>query len=97
VQPRVAAAICLVVAGSIGIGAVADHRYKNVRSNRAELAEWFCEHRGTRCGGPSSAGIDASWNRRELDYEIAMSTVGALGLVFTGLSVAGAVRAARRD
>jgi hypothetical protein len=63
-------AVLLMAAVLLAGVAAADHTWKNRRSNRAQLLEWYCEHRGTHCGGPSSARIEHHWNERELVYEI---------------------------
>jgi hypothetical protein len=42
----------------VGIPAIVDHHWKNVRSDRAELAEGYREHEQTRCGDASSAEIE---------------------------------------
>jgi hypothetical protein len=82
-------ATLLVLAGAIGLGAIADHRWKQRRIGRAEVAEWYCTHRGTHCGGPSSAAIERHWNRRQLGYEIAVVVLGGSALALA------AARAAR--
>jgi hypothetical protein len=64
----------------LAITAVVDHSWKQRRINHAEVAEWYCAHEGTRCGGPSSERIEAAWNRRQLGYEIGASSFGALGV-----------------
>ncbi len=72
---------CYVLAGLIGVVAIADHQNKQQRANRAELAEWFCAHQGTRCGGPSSERIEAHWNVRQWGYEIAVTGLAGLAVV----------------
>jgi hypothetical protein len=72
---------CLATAGLIAVGGVIDHHVKQGRINRAELAEWYCVHEHTDCGGASSAGIEARWNKRETGYEIAVAAVGGVGLL----------------
>jgi hypothetical protein len=72
--------VCLAVAGLIGVAAIADHRSKRQQINRAELAEWYCAHEHTRCGGPSSERIEASWNDRQDVYEIGVIAFGGVGL-----------------
>jgi hypothetical protein len=71
---------CLAAAGLIGAGAIVDHRLKDARTDQAEVAEWYCSHLGTRCGGASSAGLEARWNQRQLGYEIAVAVLGAAGV-----------------
>ena len=51
--------------------AVADHNRKNRTTENAQLDEWYCEHRSTRCGRPHSDVLEDAWNRRELGYKIA--------------------------
>ncbi len=72
--------VSLAVAGLICVAAVADHRDKQSRIDRAEVAEWYCTHLGTRCGGPSSESIERHWNERQLGYEIAASVFGAFAI-----------------
>ena len=67
------------LAGIVGLVAIADHRHKSAAGDRAELAEWYCTHLGTRCGGPSSAAIERRWNERELGYEVAVTILGLFG------------------
>jgi hypothetical protein len=80
--------LCFAIAALIGIAGVVDHQWKQARAERAEVAEWFCTHTGTRCGGASSNGIEARWNEREVGYEIALVLFGGLGAA--GLAVAAA-------
>jgi hypothetical protein len=82
--------ICFALAGLIGISAIADHRWKQARINRAELSEWYCTHRGTRCGGPSSEAIERHWNQRQVAYEVVVILLGGGALAWS------AVREARR-
>ncbi len=82
---------CLAAAGLVASAAVADHHLKQERGNRAEVAEWYCEHQGTRCGGVSSAGIEARWNQREVAYAVAVA-VSVLGATGAGLLAAGSLR-----
>jgi hypothetical protein len=69
----------LALALLLGLAAIVDHHQKNVRTNRAELAEWYCTHAGTRCGGPSSAVMERRWDEREVGYEIAVGCLGVFG------------------
>jgi len=80
---------CLAAAGLLGLAAIADHRWKQVRQNRAEVAEWYCAHQGTHCGGESSSKIEARWNEREVDYKVVVSILGATGVA---LLLAGSFR-----
>lgn len=70
----------LTLALLLAVSAVLAHRAKTARSNRAELAEWYCTNRGTACGGASSAGIERQWNGRETRYEVAFAVLGAVGV-----------------
>jgi hypothetical protein len=79
---------CLVAAGLIGVAAAVDHHVKQARQDRVEVAEWYCRHLGTRCGGASSAGIEARWNQREVGYTVALSILGATG---AGILLAGSL------
>ena len=71
---------CLAAAGLIGVAAIADHRNKNERINRAEVAELYCRNLGTRCGGPSSYTIERHWNQRQSVYEIAVVALGGFAI-----------------
>jgi hypothetical protein len=74
----------VAVAALIGVAAVVDHSWKQRRINRAELSEWYCRHKGTRCGGPSSSAIERHWNERQAAYETAVVVlVGAATLLAT--------------
>jgi len=80
---------CLAAAGLFGLAAIADHHWKQVRQDRAEVAEWYCAHQRTHCGGESSSKIEARWNDREVGYKVVVSILGATGLA---LLVAGSLR-----
>ena len=67
----------------IGAAGVVDHTVKAHRMNRAELSEWYCEHKQTQCGGPSSSQLEDAWNRREQRYQIALGLVAAAGGLLT--------------
>jgi hypothetical protein len=67
--------VALVIAAVIVPLAVADHRNKQSRMNRAEVAEWYCTHRAVRCNGPSSARIEDRWNKRQVAYEVALAVL----------------------
>jgi hypothetical protein len=82
VQSYLAGIACVLGAALVGLVGVLDHWNKQARMNRAELAEWYCAHLGTRCGGASSARIEAHWNQRELGYEVAIVALGAGGVTF---------------
>ena len=75
------AIVCFGVAGLIGLAAIADHRNKTARANRAQLGEWYCEHEGTHCGGPSSERIEAHWQQRQVGYEIAVIGLGGFAIL----------------
>ena len=51
-------AVTLVLLALIGAAGVVDHTLKAHRMNRAELSEWYCEHKQTHCGGPSSSQLE---------------------------------------
>ncbi len=88
-------ALCLALtlaAIVVAIVAVADHRHSRAQSNRAQLAEWYCDHKGTRCGGPDSERMHSDWEKRELVYKV---TEGLLAAAFT-LGAVGIMRSRRR-
>jgi hypothetical protein len=76
-------ALALAVAALLLIAVVAalDHAHKRTAGNEAQLAEWFCVHRGERCGGADSARIQRRWEERELGYKTAFALVAATGVV----------------
>ena len=83
--PQVRRATMLVVvlvllAGGIAAGAVADHRHKNGRMGRADVASWYCQHRNQRCQEPQAEVIEASWQQRERVYRVSF-WVASLGAV----------------
>jgi len=73
--------VCLALAGLIGVGAIIDHRNKQARIDRAELSEWYCQHDGTHCGGPSSDKIEQHWNERQGGYEVVVAELSGFALV----------------
>jgi hypothetical protein len=77
------AALTLTLLAIIGVAGVVDHTIKIRRINRAQVSEWYCNHHGTRCGGPSSAGIEDAWNRRELGYQVALVVIAVTGATLT--------------
>ena len=80
-----ASLLCFALAAAIGLAAIADHRNKGSRLDKAEVLEWYCAHDGTHCGGPSSERIEAHWNERELGYVIAVSGLSGFAiLLFAG-------------
>jgi len=82
-------AVLLTLLAAIGAAGVVDHTLKARRMVRAELREWYCEHKQTRCGGASSRRIEDAWNHREVGYQLALGIV-AVGAALT--IVAGARR-----
>jgi hypothetical protein len=86
---------CLAAAALLAAAAVADHAWKAARMNEAQVGEWFCAHRGTHCGGASSAQIEAHWQQRQWAYEIAVAGLGGFGLVSVAYRFTRARRSAR--
>ena len=76
-------AVTLVLLAVIGAAGVVDHTVKAHRMNRAERSEWYCEHKQTQCGGPSSSQLEDAWNARERGYQIALGLVAAAGGLLT--------------
>jgi hypothetical protein len=77
--------ILFVLAGAIAVGAVADHRHKNARMGRADLASWYCHNRGQRCQEPQAETIEGAWHERERVYRagfwaVSLGGIGALVL-----------------
>src|SRR5262249_3528999 len=72
------AVVVMVVVTALAIG---DHNRKNRTTAKAEIAEWYCEHHSTQCGGPKSDALEDAWNRRELGYKVADVTLLAVGAV----------------
>jgi len=75
--------LVLVVAALAVIAVVAqlDHAHKRTAANAAQVSEWYCEHRGERCGGPDSTRIQHRWEEREVGYKAAFALVAATGVV----------------
>ena len=84
----VVAGVAMVAAAS---AAVLDHRHKVHVLHRLQLAEWYCEHREARCGGPSSAAAERRWNERERGYVIVLA-VGGAGFVAAAVAFVAARR-----
>lgn len=75
-----------VMAGGIAAAAVVDHEHKRARMGPADVASWYCQHRGQRCEEPQAEAVEAAWQRREWIYRISFYAVslGAMtGLVMT--------------
>ncbi|HEX6663103.1 MAG TPA: hypothetical protein VF025_05470 [Gaiellaceae bacterium] len=72
---------------AVAVVAVTDHHRSRARSNRAQLAEWYCTHQGTRCGGPSSVRMHEAWENRELGYKVTEGTLAGVVLLTAGLIV----------
>lgn len=73
--------VCLLAALAIGVAATVDRHMKRARGNRADVAEWYCVHGGTRCGGQSSSRIESRWNDREWVYAVSFALVAGFGAV----------------
>lgn len=80
--------LCFAAAGAIGVVAIADHRDKQRRIDRAQVGEWYCAHVGTECYGPSSEKIERHWQERQWGYEIAVVALSAFALVRFGYRLA---------
>jgi hypothetical protein len=72
---------CFCLAGATGLAAIADHRWKQDRVNRAHVADWYCANRGLFCGGASAHVIERRWNHRQLGYEAAVIAFGGFAIV----------------
>jgi hypothetical protein len=72
------AAVMLVAMLAIGGAAVLDHRHKTAVINRANVASWFCEHRGQRCAEQKPGPVEDGWRARERVYKVAFSTTAGL-------------------
>jgi len=81
---RILVVALFVLAGGIGVAAVADHRHKNARMGPANAASWYCGHRGQRCQEPQAEAIEEAWQKREQVYRfsfLAASLGGTTALV----------------
>lgn len=87
----------LVLAGIVGVVGVVDHHHKQARLEEIEADEWWCTHRGTRCGGESSRRIEARWNSRERAYVVAVVLLGASGATVGAASLEKGFRRRRRN
>jgi hypothetical protein len=86
-----------VVAGGVAAVAVADHRHKNARMRPANIASWYCQHRGERCDEPQAEDVEAAWQDREQLYRAGFYTVslGAIGAAAVALTLG--IRSKRRS
>ena len=73
--------VCFCIAGAIGLAAIADHHRKQSEIDRLSVATWYCAYQGIFCGGPSSARIEAHWQRRQVAYEVAVIALGGFAIV----------------
>jgi len=78
-QNRLSLAL-FIVAGLIGLAAIADHRHKQVRINSAQLDAYYCTHHDTRCGGPSWTRIEDAWQQRQVGYELVVAALGGFSI-----------------
>ena len=72
--------VLVLLAGGIAAVALADHRHKNARMGRADVANWYCQHRNQRCEEPRAETIEASWQQRERVYRVSfwLASLGAM-------------------
>ena len=80
----VLAALGIVLASVV---AVVDHERKNREIERANVAKWFCLHRGMRCAEKKPDAIEDAWETREHAY-----AAGAIVLILAGGIAVVAVR-----
>jgi hypothetical protein len=73
--------VLLLSAAAIAAAGLVDHHVKTTRLNHAEVDQWFCAHRGTRCGGADPQRIEDAWNRREVGYQVGIGLAAAAGLM----------------
>jgi hypothetical protein len=78
------ATVALCVVCFVG---VADHTHKHRQRVAARRLAWLCTHRGTGCGGPSPARIEAAWNRRERLYAGASVLLGLCAVTSLGAAL----------
>ena len=78
------AAACLVLALAVGVGAVLDHRAKQERIDRAQVADWYCRHLAVRCGGEPWQTIEHRWQIRQYAYEGAVALLAGLAVLSVG-------------
>jgi hypothetical protein len=79
--------LCIALSAAaivVAIVAVTDHHRSQARSNRVQLAEWYCDHKGTRCGGPSSERLHDAWENRELGYKVTEGVLAGALLLGAG-------------
>lgn len=74
-------AVIVAVLAVIAVVAQLDHRHKGEMGNAAQVSEWYCVHRGERCGGPDSTAIQHRWEQRERGYKAAFALVALTGVV----------------
>jgi hypothetical protein len=75
-----------ILAGGVAAAAVVDHRHKNTRMGPADVASWYCQHRGQNCQEPQAADIEEAWQHREVVYRVsfwALSLGGLTALLLT--------------
>jgi hypothetical protein len=86
IAPRHVALIGAIALVAISIVAVADHRSKQHRIQRASVASWWCTHRGVRCDEETTDAIGDRWHRRERIYEGTVAVILITGVVSVALA-----------
>jgi hypothetical protein len=86
-RARITVALAVVVAASMVLVGVLDHRHKATVMNRLEVDEWYCMHDNTHCfPGNHSWDVERRWNKRETAY---IAVIAAMAAVAVGASIAG--------
>ena len=87
--------VSFVLAVGIAAAAVADHRHKNARMGPANVASWYCQHRGQRCDEPQADKVEAAWQGRERVYRVSFWAVSLGGMTALVLRLRPRARSSR--
>ncbi len=74
------ALVAFALAGVIAVVALADHHRVKAQSSAADLATFYCQHKGTRCDELQSRDLESRWHHRELGYRISFFSLSSVGI-----------------
>ena len=74
------ALVVFALAGVIAVVALADHHRVGAQSSAADLATFYCQHKGTRCDELQIEDLQRGWHHRELGYRISFFSLSSVGI-----------------
>lgn len=93
------ALVAFALAGVIAVVALADHHRVKARSWDADLATFYCQHKGTRCDELQIEDLERGWHHRELGYRISFYSLssGGIAAVIAAFALAWQARRSARS